>query len=103
MGTYKTAPLVDYELSFQDIAERLFHLAENRLRRGVGVTERSSYSFRLLPILFESGVGSDVMKPIAAPIVGGMIYIHNPRAHPGARLLRDNERASIETRHNDQS
>jgi Cu(I)/Ag(I) efflux system membrane protein CusA/SilA len=27
----------------------------------------------LIPILFESGVGSDVMKPIAAPIVGGMI------------------------------
>ena len=24
----------------------------------------------LIPILFESGVGSDVMKPIAAPIVG---------------------------------
>jgi Cu(I)/Ag(I) efflux system membrane protein CusA/SilA len=27
----------------------------------------------LIPILKESGVGSDVMKPIAAPIVGGMI------------------------------
>ena len=27
----------------------------------------------LIPILFESGVGSDVMKPIAAPIVGGMV------------------------------
>jgi len=27
----------------------------------------------LIPILRESGVGSDVMKPIAAPIVGGMI------------------------------
>src|SRR6202020_515157 len=27
----------------------------------------------LVPILRESGVGSDVMKPIAAPIVGGMI------------------------------
>jgi copper/silver efflux system protein len=27
----------------------------------------------LIPILLESGVGSDVMKPIAAPIVGGMI------------------------------
>ena len=27
----------------------------------------------LIPILFESGNGSDVMKPIAAPIVGGMI------------------------------
>jgi len=27
----------------------------------------------LIPILYESGVGADVMKPIAAPIVGGMI------------------------------
>ncbi len=27
----------------------------------------------LVPILCESGIGSDVMKPIAAPIVGGMI------------------------------
>ena len=27
----------------------------------------------LVPILRETGVGSDVMKPIAAPIVGGMI------------------------------
>ena len=46
MGTYKSAPLVDYELSFQEIAERLFRLAENRLRRGVGVPEKGSYSFR---------------------------------------------------------
>jgi copper/silver efflux system protein len=27
----------------------------------------------LLPILWEAGIGSDVMKPIAAPIVGGMV------------------------------
>jgi Cu(I)/Ag(I) efflux system membrane protein CusA/SilA len=27
----------------------------------------------LVPILWEAGIGSDVMKPIAAPIVGGMI------------------------------
>lgn len=27
----------------------------------------------LLPIMWESGIGSDVMKPIAAPLVGGMI------------------------------
>jgi Cu(I)/Ag(I) efflux system membrane protein CusA/SilA len=27
----------------------------------------------LAPILWQSGIGSDVMKPIAAPIVGGMI------------------------------
>ncbi len=27
----------------------------------------------LAPILWESGIGADVMKPIAAPIVGGMV------------------------------
>jgi len=27
----------------------------------------------LIPILWETGIGSDVMKPMAAPIVGGMI------------------------------
>jgi Cu(I)/Ag(I) efflux system membrane protein CusA/SilA len=27
----------------------------------------------LLPILWNSGVGSDIMKPIAAPIIGGMV------------------------------
>ncbi len=27
----------------------------------------------LAPILWESGIGSDVMRPIAAPIVGGMV------------------------------
>jgi Cu(I)/Ag(I) efflux system membrane protein CusA/SilA len=27
----------------------------------------------LMPILWESGIGSDVMKPIAAPIIGGMV------------------------------
>jgi Cu(I)/Ag(I) efflux system membrane protein CusA/SilA len=27
----------------------------------------------LIPILSETGVGADVMKPIAAPLVGGMI------------------------------
>jgi Cu(I)/Ag(I) efflux system membrane protein CusA/SilA len=27
----------------------------------------------LVPILWETGTGSDVMKPIATPIVGGMV------------------------------
>ena len=27
----------------------------------------------LLPILWSTGVGSDLMKPVAAPIVGGMV------------------------------
>jgi Cu(I)/Ag(I) efflux system membrane protein CusA/SilA len=27
----------------------------------------------LVPIMWSAGVGSDVMKPIAAPIIGGMV------------------------------
>ena len=27
----------------------------------------------LVPILWSTGVGSDIMKPIAAPITGGMV------------------------------
>ena len=27
----------------------------------------------LVPIMWSSGVGSDMMKPIAAPIIGGMV------------------------------
>ena len=46
MATYKTAPLVDYDVSFQDVVERLFGLASNRLNHGVGVPEKGSYSFR---------------------------------------------------------
>ncbi len=59
----------------------------------------------LAPILWESGIGSDVMKPIAAPIVGGMITstIHvlilvpvlfvmlKERALKSGTLLRKNE------------
>ena len=26
-----------------------------------------------MPILWSTGVGSDIMKPIAAPIIGGMV------------------------------
>jgi Cu(I)/Ag(I) efflux system membrane protein CusA/SilA len=33
----------------------------------------SAVILSLAPILWETGIGSDVMKPIAAPIVGGMI------------------------------
>jgi Cu(I)/Ag(I) efflux system membrane protein CusA/SilA len=33
----------------------------------------SAVILSLAPILWESGIGSDVMKPIAAPIIGGMI------------------------------
>lgn len=46
MATYKTAPLLDYDLSFQDVAQRLFNLASNRLVHGHAVAEKGSYSFR---------------------------------------------------------
>jgi hypothetical protein len=46
MATYKTAPLVDYNVSFRDVAQRLFDRASNRLSHGVGVSEKGSYSFR---------------------------------------------------------
>ena len=57
----------------------------------------------LAPILWESGIGSDVMKPIAAPIVGGMITstIHVLILVPvffaimKERELRKNTRATI--------
>jgi copper/silver efflux system protein len=58
-------------LKHEDIEEAAIEGAVHRLRpklMTVCVVRAS-----LIPILWESGVGSDVMKPIAAPIVGGMI------------------------------
>jgi hypothetical protein len=46
MATYKTVPRIDYDLSFQDVAQRLFDAARNRLVRGVAISEKGSYSFR---------------------------------------------------------
>jgi hypothetical protein len=46
MATYKTAPRVDYDVSFQEVAQRLFDLTSNRLRHGRSVAEKGSYSFR---------------------------------------------------------
>lgn len=46
MATYKTVPRVDYDVSFQDAAQRLFTLASNRLVHGLPVAEKGSYSFR---------------------------------------------------------
>jgi copper/silver efflux system protein len=72
----------------------LHEALENRLARGTPVTENdlaeatidgavqrlrpklmtvTAVILSLAPILWESGIGSDVMKPIAAPIVGGMV------------------------------
>ena len=72
----------------------LHEALDKKLRRGAALTERDVWDATiegsvlrlrpklmtvtvvmasLVPIMWSSGVGSDVMKPIAAPIIGGMI------------------------------
>ena len=58
-------------LHIADIQEAVIEGAVHRLRPKLMTVAAVLAS--LIPILRESGVGSDVMKPIAAPIVGGMI------------------------------
>jgi copper/silver efflux system protein len=58
-------------LKHEDIEEAVIEGAVHRLRPKLMTVCVVLAS--LIPILWESGVGSDVMKPIAAPIVGGMI------------------------------
>src|SRR5579884_3412428 len=59
------------EVTLTDIQEAAMEGAVHRLRPKLMTVAAVLAS--LAPILWESGVGSDVMKPIAAPIVGGMI------------------------------
>ena len=58
-------------LKHEDIEEAIIEGAVHRLRPKLMTVCVVLAS--LIPILWESGVGSDVMKPIAAPLVGGMI------------------------------
>jgi len=59
------------ELTHEVIAKATIEGAVQRLRPKLMTVAVVMLS--LAPILWESGIGSDVMKPIAAPIVGGMI------------------------------
>jgi Cu(I)/Ag(I) efflux system membrane protein CusA/SilA len=58
-------------LTREGIREAAIEGAVQRLRPKLMTV--SAVLASLVPILWESGIGSDVMKPIAAPIVGGMI------------------------------
>jgi Cu(I)/Ag(I) efflux system membrane protein CusA/SilA len=58
-------------LNEEDIHDAVIEGAVQRLRPKLMTVTAVLAS--LVPILWESGIGSDVMKPIAAPIVGGMI------------------------------
>ena len=55
----------------EDIREAAIEGAVQRLRPKLMTV--CAVLASLIPILWESGIGSDVMKPLAAPIVGGMI------------------------------
>jgi len=59
------------ELKHEDIEAAVIEGAVRRVRPKLMTV--SAVLAGLIPILWESGIGSDVMKPIAAPIVGGMI------------------------------
>jgi copper/silver efflux system protein len=58
-------------LTNADVEEAAIEGAVHRLRPKIMTV--CAVLASLVPILWESGIGSDVMKPIAAPIVGGMI------------------------------
>jgi Cu(I)/Ag(I) efflux system membrane protein CusA/SilA len=58
-------------LKHEDIQEAAIEGAVHRLRPKLMTV--SVVLASLIPILWETGVGADVMRPIAAPIVGGMI------------------------------
>ena len=57
--------------SESDAEEAVIEGAVQRLRPKLMTV--TAVILSLAPILWETGIGSDVMKPIAAPIVGGMI------------------------------
>jgi len=61
----------DMPLKHEDIEAAVIEGAVQRLRPKLMTVFAVLAS--LVPILWETGIGSDVMKPIAAPIVGGMI------------------------------
>lgn len=61
----------DKPLTEEDVEQATIDGAVQRLRPKLMTV--TAVILSLAPILWESGIGSDVMKPIAAPIVGGMV------------------------------
>jgi Cu(I)/Ag(I) efflux system membrane protein CusA/SilA len=53
-----------------DLEESILHGAVKRIRPKL-MTVGTAW-FGLVPIMFSTGIGSDVMKRIAAPMVGGV-------------------------------
>ena len=56
--------------SLEDLREAIYHGAVRRVRPKV-MTVACAF-FGLVPIMWSSGAGADVMKRIAAPMIGGL-------------------------------
>ncbi len=63
--------LMKGNLTLQDIYEATFEGSVMRLRPKIMTVGTTLIG--LIPIMWSSGVGADVMKPIAAPVIGGVI------------------------------
>ena len=63
----KAGRMADY----RDLAEAVYHGAVQRIRPKM-MTVTTTFA-ALVPILWASGIGSDVMRRIAAPMVGGIV------------------------------
>ncbi|MDO8446632.1 MAG: CusA/CzcA family heavy metal efflux RND transporter [Deltaproteobacteria bacterium] len=59
------------EITMQDIYDATIEGSVKRLRPKLMTVATTMIG--LIPIMWSSGVGADVMKPIAAPIIGGMV------------------------------
>jgi len=58
-------------ISVKDLREYVIAGAAKRLRPKLMTVSVSMFS--LIPILWSHGVGSDVMKPIVLPMIGGVL------------------------------
>lgn len=63
--------LVEYSRKSTDIVESVVQAGLLRVRPIIMTTATTILA--LIPILISTGTGSEIMKPIAAPTVGGMI------------------------------
>ncbi len=57
--------------SYADLAAAVDHGAVQRIRPKMMTV--AAILFSLVPILWSSGIGADVMRRIAAPMVGGVV------------------------------
>jgi Cu(I)/Ag(I) efflux system membrane protein CusA/SilA len=68
--SYRQAKMEGRMTGMKDLKESILHGAVKRIRPKL-MTVGTAW-FGLVPIMFSTGIGSDVMKRIAAPMVGGV-------------------------------